>query len=452
MRWASGCGTDALYICLDLNGVNVNYAEFVAKSGLTSPSEPIDLARLWQMARECGAHAQAIRVVNGPDVLRKIMQDVSVRTAIVHLRAVERNGKREGEHFSAVFLSTNGLRIVGRDSYEREVAQDWTARWSGAALLVSAEPILLSGPEGAPSPQVYISPSKYDCGRVYSGTKVPYEFRVENHGDGDLEIADVRAGCACSTPTTGEKLIQPKQGTTLTGYVEAGSSSGRRTVQITVFANDPERPQVQVEVTLDVVPLPVRLSDANVVMSAKRRDEHPKARLAVEYTDPNAAVRVARLESSADWLTAELSADADEVQLSAAPLGKANTRSATLKVYTSNPEAMIPVAVEVRLVQAIECRPAQIYLDRKNEPDNVVRRIIELRPQTDVVLTNVKADIRGVGGVVKGIRHIEEKGLWELEVEFDLASSPPGMSVGAIELSGLVPGDSDPIEIPVYVR
>ena len=105
IRWTAGCGTDALYLCLDLNGIKVGYAELVGKSGLTAPSDPIDVARLWQLARDCGAHAQAIRVINGPDVLRKIMQDVSVRTAIVHLKAVERNGQREEEHFSAVLLT-----------------------------------------------------------------------------------------------------------------------------------------------------------------------------------------------------------------------------------------------------------------------------------------------------------------------------------------------------------
>ena len=139
IRWTSGCGTDALYLCLELSGVKVSYAEFVTKSGLTAPGDPIDLERLWQLARDCGAHAQAVRVINGPDVLRKIMQDVSVQTAIVHLRGVERNGKRAEEHFSAVLLIKDTLRIVGEDSYERDVAQEWKVRWSGVALLVSAQ-------------------------------------------------------------------------------------------------------------------------------------------------------------------------------------------------------------------------------------------------------------------------------------------------------------------------
>jgi len=145
-RYTSGCGTDALYLCLELNGVKVSYADFVRRSGLTSARDAIDMARLWQLARDCGAHAQAIRVRNGTVALRKVMADLSIRTAVVHLTAVERNGRTSEEHFSAVLRTGDTLRIVGEESYEREVAREWESRWSGAALLVSATPIGLSAP------------------------------------------------------------------------------------------------------------------------------------------------------------------------------------------------------------------------------------------------------------------------------------------------------------------
>lgn len=145
-RYTSGCGTDALYLCLELNGAQVSYADFVRRSGLTSARDAIDMARLWQLARDCGAHAQAIRVRNGTVALRKVMADLSIRTAVVHLKAVERNGRRDEEHFSAVLRTGDTLRIVGEETYEREVAPEWESRWSGAVLLVSARPIVLSGP------------------------------------------------------------------------------------------------------------------------------------------------------------------------------------------------------------------------------------------------------------------------------------------------------------------
>jgi hypothetical protein len=452
IRWTAGCGTDALYLCLELSGVKVSYAEFVTKSGLTSPREPIDVARLWQLARDCGGHAQAIRVRNGPDVLRKIMQDVSVRTAIVHLKAVERNGKREEEHFSTVLLIKDTLRIVGEDSYERDAAQEWKARWSGVALLVSAKPIVLAGPEGAPQPQVFISPSEFDCGRVFAGSKVPYQFIVENRGDGDLEITDVRSDCSCSTPTIGERLIRPRQSTTLEGYVDAGPVTGRRAVHVTVFATDPERPQVQVDVVLNVTPLAIKLSESKVVMSTRSRRERPKSTLVVDYTDPDAAIRVARLEPSADWLRAELSLDARQILLSADPLDSAKSRTATLTLHTADPEAALKVPVEVRLIELVECHPAQLYLDRKSERGDVIRRTIELRPQPEVPFADVKAEVRGVPGSVKRIRHVEEKGVWEVEVEFGPLSGQTAMTVGVVEISVAPDADADKIQVPVYVR
>jgi hypothetical protein len=452
IKWTAGCGIDALYMCLDLNKVPVTYAEMVAKSGLTSPGDPIDMATLWHLARRCGAYAQGIRVTGGPDALRNVMRQASARTAIVHLKAVEREAKRQAEHFCAVHLCGDTLRIVGQDSYESEVAKEWKARWSGAALLVSAKPITLAGAKNAPLPQVVLSPSKFDCGTVYAGTKTAYEFCVENRGDGDLEITGAKSDCSCSTPSIGQNVLAPNQSTTLTGYVEAGPTVGRRTVRITVFSTDPARPDASLEVTLDVAPLPVKLSEPKVVMTTKSRAERLATTLGIEYTDPGAAIHVVRLEASAEWLKAELSADGRQVTLSADPLDSTKSRSTTLILHTAEPEAMLKVPVEAHLIGPVECRPAQIYLDRKSEHADVIRRTIELRPQPDVPFDDVKAEVRGVPGAVKSIRRVAEKGVWEVEVEFDLSGERTAMTVGMVEISGAAEGDGNKVQVPVYVR
>jgi hypothetical protein len=452
LRWTAGCGIDALYVCLDLNAVKVGYPELVNKSGMTSPGEPVDVARLWQLARDCGAHAQAIRVSNGAGVLQKIMQDTAVRTAIVHLRSSERDGQSEAEHFSAVLLVGDKLRIVGEDSYEREVAKEWETRWSGVALLVSAKPVVLAGPEGVPLPQIYIHPSKFDCGGVYTGTKVPYRFAIDNRGDGDLEITDVQTSCSCSTPTIAERLIHPKQVTTLTGLVETGPAVGRRTVRLIVFANDPERPQVPLEVTLDVKPLPMKLTPDKVVLTVSSRKERPQAAVRVEYDDPNATLRVARLEPSADWLTAELSADGQQISLGATPLesGK-SSRTGTLTVHTAAPEAAVRVPVEMQLVAQVECRPTQLYLDRTSESAATIRRTIELRPRAGVTFAVAKAELRGVPGTVRRVQHVEKRDVWEVDVEFGPFGDQSGLLAGKVEISLAAEG-ADKIQVPVYVR
>jgi hypothetical protein len=281
---------------------------------------------------------------------------------------------------------------------------------------------------------------------------VPFRFTIENRGDGDLEITDVKSGCSCSTPAVAERLIRPRQSTTLEGFVEAGLTAAPRIVHITVFTTDPERPQVQLEVALDVAPLPIRLSESKVVMSTRSRKEHVGATLAVDYTDPNIPSRVARVESSADWLTARLSADARQISVSADPLDSAGSRSGTLTLYTTDPEAVLRVPVEVHLIARLQCRPAQLYLDRKSEPGAVLKRTIELRPQADVALANVQATVRGVPGVVRSIRHVAEEGLWKVDVEFGPLSDQTAMTVGVVELTGDPGGDGPLVEIPVYVR
>jgi hypothetical protein len=452
IKWSAGCGLDALYICVNLDNVPVTYAEVVARSGLTSPGDPIDMASLWHLARRCGAYAQGVRVTSGPDVLRKIMQEASVRTAIVHLRAVEREDKREGEHFCAVHLRGDALRIVGQDSYESEVAKEWKARWSGAALLVSASPITLPGARNAPLPQVFLSPQRFDCGAVYAGTKVAYEFRVENRGDGDLEITGVKSDCSCLTPTIGENVLAPKRSTTLTGHVEAGPSIGRRTVRITVFSTDPARPEAPLEVTLDVAPLPIKPSEPKVAMTTKSPSERVRATVTVDYTDPGAAIRVARLEPSAEWLKADLSADGREIALTAEALGNVKSRSAMLLVHTAEPEATLKLPVEVRMIESVVCRPAALYLDRKNQPGGTIVRTIEVRPRPGAQFTGAAAEIHGLSGSPTSLQGDAETGVWRVEIEFTISPEQAPMSVGTVEISGMSGGAREVVRVPVYVR
>jgi hypothetical protein len=452
IRWSAGCGVDALYMCLDLNKVPATYAEVIAQSDLASPDDPMDMASLWHLARRCGAYAQGIRVTAGPGVLCKIMQEASARTAIVHLRAVEHEEKREGEHFCAVLVRGDTLRIVGQDSYESEVAKEWKARWSGAALLVSAKPITLPGAANAPLPQVFLSPSKFDCGTVYAGTRTAYEFRVENRGDADLEIAGVKSDCSCSTPSIGQNVLAPKQSTTLTGHVEAEPTVGRRTVRITVFSTDPARPQVPLEVTLDVAPLPVKFSAPKVVMTSTSRSERLEATLSIEYTDPSAAIRVVGLDPSAEWLKADLSADGRQIVLAADGLGSVKSRSAMLLVHTSEPEATLRVPVETRMSESVECRPTALYLDRKNEPGGTLTRTIELRPQPSVQLGDVRAEVRGVSGSPKDLRRDEQSGIWQIQIQFTISPNQAPMSVGMVEISAMSGGERQVIQVPVYVR
>jgi hypothetical protein len=127
-------------------------------------------------------------------------------------------------------------------------------------------------------------------------------------------------------------------------------------------------------------------------------------------------------------------------------------RSAMLLIHTAEPEAVLKVPVEVRVVEPIECRPAQIYIDRKTEREALIRRTIELRPQPDVSFDDVRAELSGVPGSVKSIRRHAEGSGWEVEVEFDISQGQKPMTVGAVEITGAAEGSGEKVRVPVYVR
>jgi hypothetical protein len=68
------------------------------------------------------------------------------------------------------------------------------------------------------------------------------------------------------------------------------------------------------------------------------------------------------------------------------------------------------------------------------------------------VFAAVTAKLRGVPGSVQRVRRVEETGRWEIEVEISPPTGQTALAVGAVEIRGVLDGDAETIEAPVYVR
>ena len=69
-------------------------------------------------------------------------------------------------------------------------------RFGVIALIVTVAVIGFLAPAHANSgtPLAVIDNSTYDFGSVYQGTDVVHDFIIQNKGDADLEVTDVKAG------------------------------------------------------------------------------------------------------------------------------------------------------------------------------------------------------------------------------------------------------------------
>ena len=94
--------------------------------------------------------------------------------------------------------------------------------------------------------------TEYDFGKIEAGAKKSCSFDFINDGGQDLVIKHIHASCGCTTTTTANTTLKPGQASAIEVAFKAGSSNGKTKKQVTVFTNDPEKPQVALWVSADV--------------------------------------------------------------------------------------------------------------------------------------------------------------------------------------------------------
>jgi hypothetical protein len=121
-----------------------------------------------------------------------------------------------------------------------------------AVLIVfSCGTILMAAVNG---PHIVIDKETYDYGRVQYGDTVKKEFMVTNDGSELLKIDKVRASCGCTKAVNGESEVPPQGHTKIVASFDTnGLKGGKMKKTVTVFTNDPQRPEVELTLYADVV-------------------------------------------------------------------------------------------------------------------------------------------------------------------------------------------------------
>ncbi len=131
-------------------------------------------------------------------------------------------------------------------------------------------------PVEAASPRISFPEKNYNFGMVKEGSEVTHEFSLQNGGDADLVITDVKTSCGCTAAVTSAKTIAAGKSGTLKVTFNSRGRRGHQTKTITVYSNDPAQPQaaVRLEGEVDagsqpkILVTPMRL-DIGVVPSAR---------------------------------------------------------------------------------------------------------------------------------------------------------------------------------------
>jgi hypothetical protein len=208
-----------------------------------------------------------------------------------------------------------------------------------AALLTparAAEPVAV--PAG-PHPVIEVRETTQDGGAVEEGTVVRYRFTVENQGDADLQVTQVRPSCGCTAPHW-EKLIKPHG----KGMIEAEFNSshfhGPITKHLTVFSNDPQRPQLELTITARVNPL-VQVTPSSTAMLSVA-DKPVTYEFTLERSGGH-PMKIVKIIPNAPYLTAE-----------ATPLRGEGRYKLTVTATTDAPfgRTTVPLVVQTDLEKA----------------------------------------------------------------------------------------------------
>ena len=103
-----------------------------------------------------------------------------------------------------------------------------------------------------------VETQELDLGDVPNGTIATRDVAIRNDGDGILVVDNISTSCGCTTATLAPMQIAPGETGTLHIEYDAGAHgpelTGPLVRQIFINSNDPNQPEVVVEVAVNVTP------------------------------------------------------------------------------------------------------------------------------------------------------------------------------------------------------
>lgn len=101
-------------------------------------------------------------------------------------------------------------------------------------------------------PKIQFDHRTHHFGQVVQGKVIEHQFTVSNLGDTDLIIEEVSTPCGCTGAVAGDPTIPPGGSTTIDVTYDSSVRSGEVTRVITVISNDPNEPELTLELIATV--------------------------------------------------------------------------------------------------------------------------------------------------------------------------------------------------------
>lgn len=114
-----------------------------------------------------------------------------------------------------------------------------------------------STPESTAQPKLVVEQRIKNLGELVEGDKPEISWLIENRGNGDLVIEEVKAGCGCTVVELSEddRTLPPGSMLDLTAVFDSKGRRGDQNKHVIVYSNDPSEDAMRLEFTATVLPL-----------------------------------------------------------------------------------------------------------------------------------------------------------------------------------------------------
>ena len=122
-----------------------------------------------------------------------------------------------------------------------------------ALVALAAIPATLFAQGAAGKPKAVAVEPIADVGSVAKGDSVSHDFVIKNEGTAPLELTRVEPACGC-TVAKFDKTIAPGQSGMVHTVIDSSTFNGPIAKGVTAYTNDPDAPQIQLTIKMDVKP------------------------------------------------------------------------------------------------------------------------------------------------------------------------------------------------------
>lgn len=230
-----------------------------------------------------------------------------------------------------------------------------------AIALILPLPARAEGPASptataGPRPHIVAPAPTYDFGTVLEGTPVKHEFTVKNTGQADLVIGHVQTSCGCTVAQSDKKRLAPGEETLLPVTFDTRHERGHASRRIDVYTNDPQTPDVALEIQ-GIVRRESEATPDEVFFDAVRKGSQPSREVAITYNGKAKDFRITKVSNSNPSITVTQEPDL-KLKVGLLMTMPAGPFQDTVEVATTGRPVEIPVYG--RVVGDLVTEPAQV--------------------------------------------------------------------------------------------